>query len=114
MRHFAIAVSIALLAGCGTDGTSTDEMEEAAIAYARQQLSLPADAAVDATVWAGQEFEGEVVLCGTITGGPEPYRFAGRGDPVDWMIFEPASTAPEATAVDMFPEWDVVCARSDA
>lgn len=111
MRPTIIALaSIAALSACGSDGTSTDEMEAAAIDHARQQLNLPAGAPLQATVWAGQKYEGEVVLCGTVTGGPEPYRFAARGDPVEWMIFQPASNPPETTAVDMFPEWSVVCA----
>lgn len=112
-------MSLAALAGlsaCNQDGTSTREMERAAIDRAREELGLQPDAALDATVWVGKPHDGDTLLCGTVsseagaTSPIAPQRFAASVDPVRFLIFEDAHSPMVQSRPDMFISWETYCA----
>lgn len=115
MRTALILVSVALVAGCERGGTSTAEIREAAINYARQEMQLPADAPLEAKVWVGQQqHQDQTVLCGTVSdpsagAGVAPKRFAATGDPINWLIFEDAHDPMVTSQPNKFPEWQRLC-----
>ncbi len=104
------------LAGCNQDGTSTREMERAAIERTRQELGLQPDAALEATVWVGEPHDGDILLCGTVSSAPgaaspiAPQRFAASTDPVQFQIFEDAHSPMVTAEPDMFLSWKTHCA----
>ena len=99
---------------CGGGGTSTREMEAAAIEQARQRLNLPADAPLEAKVWVGLPFDGETVMCGTVSdtaadSGVPAQRFAATPEPLRWLVFEDAHDPMSRSQPDKFVEWASVC-----
>lgn len=113
LATFALAATV-LIAGCDS-GITTQEMQAAAIERARQELNLPAQAPLEAQVWAGSEWDGETVLCGTVSGqggGTQvpPQRFAAtEDDPIRWLIFENAHSPIVTSKPNKFPEWSRIC-----
>ncbi|MBA2772219.1 MAG: hypothetical protein M3428_03375 [Pseudomonadota bacterium] len=112
------ALGAVILGGCESGGTSTREMEAAAIAHARQELGLAETVPLEATVWIGEPREGQTVMCGTVSdrspgGGAPPQRFAATSDPVNWLIFEGAHNAMVPSQPDKFPEWQALCGRGE-
>lgn len=109
----AAAAHLILLAGCDSGGTTTREVRQAAIERARQEFQLPADAPLEASVWAGQPRDGETIVCGTVSGGGSaefrPQRFAASTAPLEWLIFEDAHDAMVQADPDKFPEWSALC-----
>lgn len=109
----AIGAITALAAACAGEGTSTEDVREAALERARQHLSLSADVPLEASVWAGGEYEGEVTACGTISsqgdGGIAPLRFAATTSPLRWLIFEEAHNPVVDIEPDMFADWTDLC-----
>ena len=112
---FPLAV-IASLSACGEDGTSTREMEQAAIERTREELGLQSDAPLEATVWVGKEYEGDVMLCGTVsstrgsTSPIAPQRFAAATEPVRFHVFEEAHSPMVQSEPDKFISWESYCA----
>ncbi len=116
MRSNQLAASAvaALLLGCNSADTSTREVREAAIEHARQQLNLPADTPLEARVWVGKPREGELTVCGTVSGqgassAVTPQRFAAATDPIEWLLFEPAHAPTVRSQPDKFREWPELC-----
>ena len=104
-----------VVAACDPGGTSSAEMEAAAVERARDELGLAADVPLQAEVWVGRgQHEGQTVLCGTVSGSAPgskvtPKRFAATVDPVDWLIFENAHASMAPSQPDKFPEWRRLC-----
>jgi hypothetical protein len=119
MRSFQLAASATaalLLAGCNAGGTSTQEVRRAAIEHARQQLKLPADTPLEARAWVGQPHDGELTVCGTVSGqsgssAVPPQRFAAATEPIEWLLFEPAHDPMVRSQPDKFREWSQLCGR---
>jgi hypothetical protein len=119
MRSFQLAAGATaalLLVGCNSADTSTKEVRRAAIEHARQQLKLPADAPLEARVWVGQPHEGELTVCGTVSGqsgssAVTPQRFAAAIDPIEWLVFEPAHEPMVRSQPDKFLEWPQLCGQ---
>lgn len=115
-----LGAAAVVLASCEGGGTSTAEMEAAAIEHARQELGLAADVPLQSTVWAGQgEDREEVVLCGTVSDQRPgttvpPKRFAATGDPIRWLVFEDAHDAMVTAQPNKFPEWERLCGNGQA
>ena len=115
MRIPLMLAAALAVAACDPGGTSSAEMEAAAVERARSELGLAGDVPLEAEVWVGREqHEGQTVLCGTVSGsGPDksvrPKRFAATGDPVDWLIFEDAHASMVPSQPDKFPEWRHLC-----
>jgi hypothetical protein len=109
-----------LCTACGSGGTSTREMERAAMDKTRHDLGLAADAPLETTVWTGKSVDGQVTLCGTVSsrdgaGQPiQPQRFAATGGPVKVLVFEPAHDAMVTSRPDMFQSWQALCAGGQA
>ena len=107
------------LAACADNGMSTEEIRLAAIERARQELGVPADTPLEATVWTGEEYDGDVVVCGTIsdqTAGASnvvAQRFAASTEPFRWLIFEGAHEPMVISQPDKFPEWAIICDQAD-
>ena len=112
---FVLAGASALaVSACDSGGTSTREMEAAAIEQAREKLNLPADALLEAKVWVGQPFDGETVMCGTVSdtsagSAVRPQRFAATPEPLRWLVFEDAHDPMSRSQPDKFIEWASVC-----
>lgn len=104
------------VAACDS-GMSTTEIERAAIDRARQELQLAADAPLEARVWIGQEVDGDITYCGTVSGGDGagpaivPQRFVALSDPLRFEVFEPAHRPMVTTQPDMFRSWEQLCAE---
>ena len=115
IQQLMIIAPLLAAAGCETGGSSTEDVRQAAIEHARAELGLAADAPLEATVWAGQEYEGEITVCGTVSGGNgaavAPQRFAASTDPIDWLIFEDAHNPIVTSQPDKFPEWSQLCGQ---
>ena len=117
MRITTISITALLtLAACAGEGMSTEEVREAAIERARAELGVPADAPLEAEVWTGGEYDGDVVVCGTVsdrTSGSTavPQRFAASTDPFEWLVFEGAHDPVVASQPDKFPEWATLCGQ---
>ena len=118
MRTITFSLTALLtLAGCGGGGMTTEDVREAAIDRAREELGVAADTPLEATVWIGGEYEGDVVVCGTVSdrtagaSGSVPQRFAASTDPFRWLVFEGAHDPVVTTQPDKFPEWATLCAR---
>ncbi len=116
MRALLILTAAAsTLSACEDGGTSTREMEAAAIDRARQELRLGAEVPLEAIVWAGAEdYDGKTVLCGTVSGkagaaSAPPQRFAATGDPIEWLVFTNAHSPMPPSQPDIFPEWQRIC-----
>lgn len=105
---------MAALCACDQGGSSTREVKEAAADRARQQLGLPADVPLETTVWTGQPFNGELTVCGTVTGPASqqvrPQRFIATTEPFRWRVFEDAQGPTLPSKPEMFPEWSRICA----
>ena len=103
-------VTLALVA-CARGGMSTQEMEAAAIDRARQDLNVPANVPLQAQVWAGDKWQGKVVLCGIVSGGQVAQRFAATADdPPRWLLWEDAATPTPPARPDAFVSWAETCA----
>ena len=120
-RSFTVFAVTASLCGCESGGTSTREIEAAAVQRARQQLRLPASAPLEAKVWVGsEEFDDQPVLCGTVSGAGSskgrvrPQRFAATGDPINWLVFEDAHAPIVRSQPDKFQEWGRLCSDGPA
>lgn len=118
MRALFLALPLALtLPACETGGTSTKEMERAAMDRTRQKLGLAASTPLEAKVWTGEPFDGQVTLCGTVSSAGDataaipPQRFAATGHPVIFLVFEPAHQAMRSSQPDMFQSWAKLCAK---
>jgi hypothetical protein len=118
MRAMFLALPLALtLSACETGGTSTREMERAAMDRTRQELGLAASTPLEAKVWTGAPFDGQVTLCGTVSSDDgtsnaiAPQRFAATGDPVKFLVFEPAHQAMRSSRPGMFQSWAKLCAQ---
>ena len=115
MRTLGIFAASLSLAACESGGTSTSEMETAAIEHARQELRLSAEVPLQARVWVGsQQHEDQIVMCGTVSDSRTgtavpPKRFAATGDPIKWLVFEDAHDAMVIARPDVFPEWERLC-----
>ena len=108
-------LSLAALAACDSGGVSTAEAEAAAEREVRQRLSLPADAALETSVFVGRPRGGEVTLCGTVRPGSgtaafPPQRFVAAADPARWLVFEPLPDPSAASPMNMFADWETHCA----
>ena len=108
--------AMASLSACGDDGKSTREMEQAAMERTREELGLQSDAPLEATVWVGKEYEGNVLLCGTVssmrgsTSPIAPQRFAASTEPVRFHVFEEAHSPMVRSEPDKFISWEAYCA----
>lgn len=117
--HILLALFAGLTA-CDQDGTSTREMEQAAIERTREELGLQADAALEATVWVGKPHDGDILFCGTVSSGQGatsqivPRRFAASASPVRFLIFEEAHSPMVTSEPDMFISWETHCAGEQA
>ena len=91
---------------------STAEVRQAAIERARSEFKLPADAALKAEVWVGQEYDGGLSACGTVSGegaAMRPQRFLAATEPFRWLVFEDAHDPMVAAQPNTFPEWGRYC-----
>lgn len=113
MQLIIAAATLGALAACGQDGTSTEDVKEAAAERAREKLSLPADAPLETSVWTGEPFAGELTVCGTVSsaGGQEipPQRFIATLEPLHWQVFEDAHNPMIPSQPGKFPEWSQTC-----
>lgn len=114
MRSIVLAAaSLAMLAACDQDGTSTQDVKEAAAERVREELGLAADAPLETSVWTGQEFAGELTVCGTVSSagaqGFPPKRFIATTDPLRWQVFEDAHNPMIPSQPGKFPEWSQTC-----
>jgi hypothetical protein len=107
------------VAACDSGGVSTAEMQTAAVERARQQLSLPSDTPLETQVWAGQEYRGDLVYCGTVSGQGQglqitPQRFAATTEPLRWLVFEDSHNPLRSTGGDQVPDWVNLCGTGAA
>ena len=115
MRPMVAIAALLALPACSEDAASTTEIKTAAEQRARQVLNLPADAALEATMWVGDEdYEGATVLCGTVSASGQnvaqvpPQRFAATSAPIHWIVFEDAHN-PIGPQGEKFPDWSRFC-----
>lgn len=117
MRMPTVILAVGLVvSGCADGGMSTEEVRQAAIERAREELGVPTATPLEATVWTGGEHEGDVVVCGTVSDRSAgttavPQRFAASTDPFRWLVFERAHDPLIASGPDKFPEWVVLCGQ---
>ncbi len=114
MRTLAIGLAVVVALSACSSGTSTAELEEAAKERARQALQLPANAPLEATAWVGEEYDGDMVVCGTVSGTGSgtaipPKRFAAHTSPIEWIHFENAHDTSQAAQPDKFVTWFQMC-----
>ena len=121
LTRLTISSLIAInLAACGGTGTTTQDVQVAAIERARQELSLPADVPLTATVWTGRERNGQMTYCGSVssTDGAasaiRPQQFAAHGDPLNFFIFGDAHQTDPQTQPGKFENWSAVCSGAQA
>lgn len=119
-RSTILCLAAISLAACGGDGLTTREIEIAAIERARQELSIPANVPLKATVWTGRERDGQMSYCGSVSsedGAASPIRpqqFAAHGDPLTFFIFGDAHQSDPRTQPGMFENWAAVCSGTQA
>lgn len=103
------------LAACSGADVTTAEAKQAAQERVRQELGLKPDAALFSQVFVGREYDGEPVLCGTVSGqrqdGSEltPRRFIAGTEEGRFLAIDPAHAATYNTANDKFPQWAELC-----
>lgn len=108
------------LAACGGKGTTTQDIEVAAIQRARQELSLSADVPLMATVWTGRERDGQITYCGSVgskhgaSSSIRTQQFAAHGDPLTFFIFGNAHQTDPQTQPGKFENWSAVCSGAQA
>lgn len=119
-RLTILSLAAISLAACGGEGVTTRDIKAAAIERARQELRIPADVPLKATVWTGRERDGQITYCGSVSsedGASSPIRpqqFAAHGDPLTFFIFGDAHQADPRTQPDMFENWTAVCSGTQA
>lgn len=114
MRKLVISVA-ALAAACDTGGVSSAEVREAAIERARSEFGLGPNAPVDAKVWVGREYDGDISICGTVSSAGArmtPKRFMASVEPFEWLIFEDAHDPMVTAHPPASPSWGSHCAPS--
>jgi hypothetical protein len=102
-------------AACSSRGVSTAELEQAAIAHARQTLSLGGDAKLTATVFVGKTVRGKRAMCGYVRGQRsdgrdiDPQEFIATTDPIDWVVFRSVHRPIIPAQSEMFTDWHTAC-----
>lgn len=115
-----VAAVLPGLGACDSGGMSTTEVRQAAIERARQQLALGPDNKLEARVWTGRPRDDEITYCGTVSSegsaAPQipPQRFAARGDPLQFLVFENAHAPMVTSEPDKFVSWEQLCAGTQA
>ena len=115
-----ICAAAGIIAGCGSDGVSTREVEQAAMERTRQELGLQNDVPLVATVWTGREADGQMTYCGSVssqegaTNAIRPQQFAARGEPLNFFIFEDAHQRDARSQPGKFENWAALCADAQA
>lgn len=102
-----------LIAACEKSGVSSEDVREAAIERARSEFAIPAQVPVDARVWVGGDYDGEITVCGLVSSaGPQlkPKRFLASVEPFEWLIFEDAHDAMLRAEPPAAPSWGAHCA----
>ena len=119
-RHW-IAATAALVGLAACDGgVSTQEVEQAAVDRAREQLGLDRETQLESRVWTGKQHEGELTYCGSVSSAesataPIPaQRFVARGDPLEFLVFESAHEPMVTSQPDKFASWEQLCAGQRA
>ena len=118
MRLLTIAAAITLMS-CSQSGTSSAEVQDAAKERVRETLKLRPGATLFSNVFVGEPVEGDIALCGTVSGtradGTEirPRRFIAALDPERWVKFEPATGIDLPSQPDKFVEWHSTCAGEE-
>ena len=114
MRTIGTGLAAVLALSACNSGTSTAEVEKAAIERARSELRLPASAPLEARAWVGEEHQDQLVVCGTVS-APGPgaaipaKRFAAHTSPIEWIHFENAHDTSQAAQPDKFVTWHQMC-----
>lgn len=113
-RTVTIAGLAGLLAACGGAGVTTDEVEAAAQERARSEMGLAASTELRTEVWTGGEWDGDLVVCGTVAGQGEQLasgskRFAAKTEPLTFLIFEDLDNPIINTGGDEVPDWIALC-----
>ena len=119
--RFSCLLTVALLAACDSGGgLSTSDVQAAAKERVRETLQLTPESVLFTNVFVGEPFDGDTVLCGTVSGrradGTEitPRRFIAATEPARWLKFDPAAGLDLPSQPDKFIEWHTSCAGEEA
>lgn len=110
----AIAAS-ALLAGCGSEGLSTSDVQAAAKERVREKLALTPQSTLFTETFVGRPVDGDTTLCGTVEGkradgtSVPPRRFIAATEPGRWLKFGAADGPTPPTHSDKFANWTEIC-----
>ena len=115
IRYPLALLPVLLLMACDSGGMTSDEIEQAAMDYARQELGIAADVPLEAEVWVAEGDRNDVIYCGTVSGAGgatqvRPQRFAATTErPIRWIVFEEAHNPLLDTGEDRVPDWVNLC-----
>lgn len=111
--HSGLLCLALLASACCEVGVSTHEIEQAAVDRARSQLGVGKDQPMEATVWIGEERDGQISYCGSVRAREKlnmrPQRFLAHVDPIEFVIFENAHDPDFRSQPGMFENWTAVC-----
>lgn len=119
-RRFSLLPLLALsLASCGDEGASTTDVKQAAIEQVRSKFGLDPAVPLEARAWTGHERDGELTVCGTVSGTGQsptipPQRFLATLDPLEFLVIEGAHDRVVVSQPDKFAEWAPLCANAQA
>lgn len=118
-RHSLLPLLALALTSCGGEGASTTDVKQAAIEQVRTKFRLASTVRLEARTWTGREHDGEITMCGTVSGvgnsaTTPPQRFAATLEPLEFLVLEDAHDQMVVSQPDKFAEWAPLCAETQA